>query len=352
MSRLVVFSFLVTLFWCNSQVKQPDSLMSQFDKWIGEFLGVSGKDLTGMNLRNVDLSKLVFDSFTRWPSAEWMPERFEPEKVIEWGKTPGLGIKALHARGITGKGVHVAVIDQPLLKDHIEYLSQLLQYTLIDCEGVGPQIHGAVASLFVGQHCGVAPGALLHYWAEPMWKKEYRTRCEALSQIIQCNKDMSLADKIQVVSVSLGFREGEPALDEWKHLLDSAKSQGIYVVHCDDAMHGVGCPVFSDKDDPGSYDLCYFSLEGGSKGGDALYAPIDNRTTGHFKHKEGYIFWWNGGLSWGAPFIAGVVALGFQVNPNLTPDQVRECLYSTGTPFKRGRIINPAAFVAKVVSLK
>lgn len=64
------------------------------------------------------------------------------------------------------------------------------------------------------------------------------------------------------------------------------------------------------------------------------------------------IFWRNGGLSGGAPYIAGVIALGLQVNTNVSPALIRECLYSTGTPFKRGWIINPAAFLEKVCSVR
>jgi len=64
------------------------------------------------------------------------------------------------------------------------------------------------------------------------------------------------------------------------------------------------------------------------------------------------IYWRKGGLSWGAPYIAGVIALAIQVNPNVSPALIRECLYSTGTPFKRGRIINPKAFLEKWASLR
>jgi subtilisin family serine protease len=46
---------------------------------------------------------------------------FDPTRVTESGKDRGLEMRALHARGITGKGVGIAVIDQPLLVNHVEY---------------------------------------------------------------------------------------------------------------------------------------------------------------------------------------------------------------------------------------
>jgi hypothetical protein len=50
-------------------------------------------------------------------------------------------------------------------------------------------------------------------------------------------------------------------------------------------------------------------------------------------------------LSWGAPYYAGVVALGIQVNPNLRPDQIDKLLYDSGWDFQKGKLINPVGFV-------
>ena len=56
-------------------------------------------------------------------------------------------------------------------------------------------------------------------------------------------------------------------------------------------------------------------------------------------------------MSWGAPFIAGVAALGIQQNPDLTPRQIRQQLQATGTQFNNGKMINPKKFVATVAEL-
>lgn len=334
-------------------------LCSAQEAHIGEYedlravmLKRKGKDLRAMDLRDVALLKTTFDSFTPWPSREMLPEGFDPERVLEWGKCPGLGVRELHERGVTGKGVHVAIIDQPLLMDHEEYKDQLVQYTAIRCEGVPPQMHGpAVASLFVGKTCGVAPQANLHFWAEPSWKQDYKYRNKALEQIIDYNKGKSRDRQIRIVSVSKGFSPTEPNLDRWKELLDLAESEGIYVIHCSAEMFGVGCPVFEDRDDPKKYRLggrlrnSPFSEPG------LLYAPVHNRTTAHYESHDAYIFWSSGGLSWGAPFIAGVAALGIQRNPDLTPKQIREQLQATGTQFNNGKMINPKKFVEKVAAL-
>jgi hypothetical protein len=44
-------------------------------------------------------------------------------------------------------------------------------------------------------------------------------------------------------------------------------------------------------------------------------------------------------LNWGAPYFAGVVALGMQVNPDPRPDQKDKLLYHSGWNFQKGRLI-------------
>lgn len=49
-------------------------------------------------------------------------------EILETGKNPGLHVQELHDRGITGKNVTVAIIDQPLLPGHPEYAGKIEAY--------------------------------------------------------------------------------------------------------------------------------------------------------------------------------------------------------------------------------
>src|SRR5581483_10485155 len=115
-----------------------------------------------------------FDSSTIWPQSARLPGAYDPARVMELGKDPGLGIRSLHARGITGRGIGIAIIDQPLLIDHQEYASQLRLYEEVGLSIVTrglsthtvANLHGcATASVAVGRSCGVAPEADLYYIA-------------------------------------------------------------------------------------------------------------------------------------------------------------------------------------------
>lgn len=330
--------------------------ISEFSDLRQVVLVMEGKSIKDLDLTGEydTLLKITFDTHTEWPSKDKLPKEFNPQEIIEIGKNPGLGIRDLHNQGITGQGINVAIIDQPLLLGHEEYKDKVVKYTAIECEDVGPQMHGpAVASILVGKDCGVVPDASLYYWAEPSWKGDYIYRTTALDQIIEHNKNKPLNERIRIVSVSKGFSSDEDNLSGWKEKIKEAEESGIIVVHCSDegnkGFFGIGCKLYEDRDNPLNYDICYFSdSKSFLKSKNLLYVPIDNRTTADFKGENDYTFWAQGGLSWGAPYLAGVIALGFQVNPNLEQEEIYQYLRETGIPFNGGCIINPKAFIQKV----
>lgn len=344
----------------GSNEEQVDVELSDLRQVVLEMQARSIKDMDLTNELNA-LMKSTFDTQTEWPSEDKLPEDFNPEEIIEIGKEPGLGIKNLHKEGITGKGVKVAIIDQPLLLDHEEYDDKIAQYTSIDCEGIPPQMHGpAVASILVGDSCGVAPEATLYYWAEPSWEGDYIQGTTALDQIIEYNKGKPINERIRVVSVSIGYFDNFDNIELWKEKIKEAEESGIIVVHCSDegneAFQGVRCDLYKDRDNFENYVTCYFmpkALPSKNKKSNVnlpkfLYVPIDNRTVASSDGVNDYAFFGEGGLSWGAPYLAGVITLGLQVNPDLQEDQIYKYLWQTGTPFNGGFIVNPKAFIEKV----
>jgi hypothetical protein len=130
-------------------------------------VGLQGCDLSKLDLRNSIeiLLHADFDDRAVWPAPDRMPSEFDGKKVRELGKDPGLGVRSLHRKGITGRGVRVAIIDQVLLVDHQEYAKRLRFYEEIDLHGrTDPSMHGAaVASIALGKTVGVAPEAELYY---------------------------------------------------------------------------------------------------------------------------------------------------------------------------------------------
>jgi serine protease AprX len=316
------------------------------------FWGLADVSLVRLDLREhqATLEKMPFDSQTQWPGRDKLPEGFDPALRLEGGKNPGLGVARLHAQGIDGHGVGIAIIDQPLVKDHQEYAGRMVRYEPVDVDQVPPQMHGpAVASLAVGRKCGVAPKAALYFYAVPIWKwGDNRPWAEQLEKIIAFNGTLKDQPKIRVVSISLGAFSQRRNYDLWKAAVDKASQNGILVVTCDPAFLRLATlrrDPSRDPNDPACYTVGQYSSSRA-----ALCVPAGNRTTASQAGPDVYTYWIEGGQSWTVPYLAGLAALAFQVDPQIPPAQIAELWTATATKTPVGPIVNPPQFIEAVQS--
>ncbi|UCC68361.1 MAG: S8/S53 family peptidase [Armatimonadota bacterium] len=333
---------------------RPDRLVALRDRQdlerLDSFFGLEGVSLAALDLRDEAdvLARLGFNSETRWPDGSQLPPGFDPQAVLQQGKNPGLGVRGLHARGLDGRGTGLAIIDQPLVQDHREYADRMARHEELDVEGTPPQMHGpAVASVAVGRTCGVAPRAALHYYAVPMWS--WRS-CEPYRKVIESilahNRSATGDQRIRVVSISQGMFSQWEDYAEWQETLAKAAAQGVLVVTCDRDWLDYGTlqrKESADPDDPTGYVRGRF---GGPH--DALYVPAANRTIAGREGPEAYTYDRIGGMSWAAPYLAGLAALAFQINPELDPALIVRLWQEGATKTDVGPVINPTAFLAAV----
>ncbi len=299
---------------------------------------LSDLDLTG---RMKDLAFADFDSRTVWPKK--LPAEFDPAKIMDLGKNPGLGIRSLHGRGITGKGVGIAIIDQILLVDHVEYKDRLRFYEEIHAGGDDAAMHGpAVASIAVGKTVGVAPEADLYYIAETHGTYEsreftfdFKYLAQSIDRILEIDKGLSNQRKIRVISISVGWDPRQKGYAEVTAAVERAKKIGIVVVSSSIFetydkkvyFHGLGRdslanPELSQSYQPGLWwkDSFYSGRYKPALVSDALLVPMDSRCTASPTGDGDYVFYRQGGWSWSIPYIAGLYALACQVNPEITPE--------------------------------
>ena len=88
---------------------------------------------------------------------------------------------------------------------------------------------------------------------------------------------------------------------------------------------------------------------------DRILVPSAPRTTAEEYDKGdcSYQYCGTGGLSWSIPYCAGVLALGWQIRPELTSEQMRELLFKSAYTKKNGaKIINPKRFIRFVKTAK
>lgn len=340
-----------------------------------------------IDLRHNDLSKLdlrrhftslihaSFDNKTLWPPAKNMPDSFQPVKILELGKDPGLDVRKLHSRGITGRGIGIAIIDQPSLVDHIEYKDRLLLYREINIDpSCCAQMHGpAVSSVLAGKSVGVAPGIDLYYFAAwpGVWIKDKKGGFEydlnfyadTLKKVIDLNRRLPPGKKIRAAAIMMGFSEKRKGFTAMNEAITMATKEGIFVISCSLAStHGfkfncLGRDPLADPNhvnsySPGSYWKDRFFQ--GKTDADCLLFPMESRTLAGPAGPGDYAFCRVGGWSWVVPYIAGLYALSCQVKKDLTPAEFWKEALSTAsfvkikggdTMFNLGPIVNPVALI-------
>jgi hypothetical protein len=320
----------------------------KFDPFWG-FVNVS---LANLDLRNHKqlLEDMSFDARTKWPEPNKLPEGFDPARLLEEGKNPGLGIRALHKRGIDGRGVAIAILDQPILANHQEYTGKIIHY-----EGVitrQSSVEGPpVVSIAVGKSCGVAPAAGVYYYALPKTAlPDNGIYCDIIDKIIKINESAETSEKIRVVNISTGTFEQQKHFDRWKETLAKADNNGILVVTCDPAFLNYG-PLerIPDKD---ADDLSAYKAGELSRADNVLRVPAGNRTTASNLTPYAYTFWGVGGNNWAAPYLAGLAALAYQVNPEIRPDEIVKLWIETAVKTDAGPIVNPPAFIDAVQKIR
>lgn len=214
-------------------------------------------------------------------------------------------------------------------------------------------MHGpAVASLLVGETTGTAPGAKIYYAAVPSWKTDATYFADALDWIVETNKNLPAGEKIRVVSISGaptpsndGWTNGEKYLES----VTRAAEAGILVLDCSSENGRIGACGYN-FDNPEDVSLCkpgFLSSPGWSHKNDIL-APVQYRTTAEEDSKGDFSYQYDGdgGLSWSIPYVAGVLAMGWEIKPELTADEIMDILFNTAYVDSDGnKYINPTAFI-------
>jgi hypothetical protein len=303
------------------------------------------------------IETLWFTESTKW----WSPlDKQVAQKILKLGMNPGLGVRALHAEGITGKGVTVAIIDQPVILDHPEFRGKIIKYFDVGTgEGADKgSLHGpAVTSLLVGENIGTAPDAQVYYVAAPSWLDDAQYYADALDWIIAENAKLPEGNKIRVVSVST-MPSGLWALlhknnEAWDAAYRRATDAGLLVLDCT-YEQGITVPCTLDLNDRDNVANCIPEWRGPiNPPHERINVPTSRRSSatelvdGQSVFSYQYTGW--GGLSWSVPYLAGVLAMGWQINPELTNAQILDMLFDSAyVTDQHMKVIDPGSFIEMV----
>jgi len=322
---------------------QPNKVLSPQELDVRS-CDISSWDLTPYTAREL-ADVLTFDSQTKFPPKQKLPKGFKPRKILQHGKGPGLGVKALHKKGITGKGVSVAVIDQNLLLEHQEYQDQVVYYEedknfwrRTDRSSMHAP---AVVSIAAGKKVGVAPQARVFAFAPSFGEttdKQYDARptAQALRRITELNSQLPADKKIRVVSISRGFSPHDNGSAEFEAAKQALEKDGVAVFTTNDVHTLSRNHSLDDPENAANYcRMAYWFGKGDVKflaiDEQEVVVPTDFRVISSETGPANYVHYANGGLSWAVPYVAGLYALGAQVYPRLTKEIFVNAVHETAT---------------------
>lgn len=375
----------------NSEQPQPLLLnrgqltaFPAYDKYSDKAFQVDLRsyDLTALNLMTKynDLIHADFDTKTVWPYA--LPGKFDPKNIMEYGKDPGLNIKKLHARGITGQNVGIAIIGPPLLTGHIEYSGRLKVYQKINQSGNEPAsaTAGLMASVAAGKTTGVAPGADLYYITEAHetvtekgTERNMFWVAKAIDRVIEINKTLKKGHKIQVLAMGFGWSENDIGYRDVADAVNKAIANDIFVISSslyetyshEIYFNGLGRSPLRDPDRADSYGPgiswagSFFMFGRYTPTLEALLVPMDSKTAASPTGYKDYAFYSQNNFSVCAAFIAGLYALARQTDSDITPLHFWEQALKTGeiidieNPnidhlYKLRKIVNPVKLIESI----
>lgn len=324
-----------------------------------------GYDLSQLAVSYEDILSSVFDSTTKWPND--FLENVDMDKIMDYGKNPGLDIKKLHQEGLTGKDMNVAIIDTRLLIDHCEFGDRIVHYEeMYDMSGPA-HYHGTpIASILAGKNVGIIPEANIYYFAYTEgiidYNEAYLHFSNAIKKIIEINKNLPDKKKIKVVSVSSGWDSETENGKKVTEAIELAKKEGLFVItaklkdthnlYYDGAIR----EPLSDPDLFGSYKLKDYIFPFYQDKKDILLIPMDARYIASATGNENYIMYTRGAWSMVVPYVSGLYVLACQVNENITPDEFWKQAILTGDPIDGGEannqvLVNPTKLIEAIKTL-
>jgi hypothetical protein len=368
--------------------------IAEIPRYFPEGISSFQVDLRAADLRNFDLIgreydlyHSIFDNYTEWPSLDDV--YFEPDAILETNLSPGLNIKNLHERGIDGRGINLAIIDQPQNIIHQEFTDHLILagYYPPGCDVIN-SMHGPyVTGHIIGTNSGIAPGSNVYFYSslpqDGNQEFTYEFDIAAMEEIQKHNETSE--NKITILSLSQVSSPDRKFYHEYEAKILELENSGITVITADlpirnpeYSFYGLRKDALADPEVFSSYyaipwDEWILKIHNFPFAQDVykneftindsmqlpVLFPLDfSRTNVGMLGPDNYYIKFVGGWSGLPPTISGLFALAIQMDPEITFDEFWHVLYTTGRSYDfqannkimRGRIINPEAMIEYIIN--
>ena len=366
---------------------QINELPRYFPERISSYqVDLRGKNLQGFNLsdRIYDIEHSIFDNYTKWSEMKNIP--YKPLQILNINADPGMNIKKIHKKGITGKGITIAIIDQYFTVDHLEFKNRIKHIASFpDIQNDYNSYHGpAVTSIAIGKNIGVAPEATVVYFSAESTNKNKELTCqyevEAMEALIHYILEGNI---VHALSISSGANRSRPYYQEYLKCRNELSKLGVAIFSTDMFMHDSEYFFYGLKKEqnlnpnneeffePISWNDWIIKmnnfpeilidyeiyLENNQNSQYPILLPLDGATTvaGNLSD-ENYCFKFVSGGSWLPPYLAGIYALCCQVDIDIDIYKFWYYMLETGIPYDfqisnkimHGRLLNIQELINKI----
>lgn len=334
-------AFAQALKTANSDAEPENALWREFESSIPELsqaeimerinsgrFSYIGTDFQDKVFEDIDLSgyqeafkRVTFNEKTfANVSQEHLPEGFNPQEVLEKGKTIGLGISEAHANGYTGSGVSYAIIDSGVEPHNdLNYKEYNVAESAKNISWLN-HFHGSAVS-YIAQE--IAPEADCYYYATNNGGNMDKPVLENLKSILEKNKTLPENQRIRFLSMSMPLYGGEEA----KQVVAELEAQGVWVYYsgCPEDQNRGYLEKINPNGDPNNFNNYQISAGGA---GD-LYVNSGDRTVPDPSSPDAYRHDSAASQSWSIPVIAGYYTLACQADPSMTKERFMELAEQT-----------------------
>ncbi len=227
-----------------------------------------------------------------------------------------------------------------------------------------PSIQGtAAASIACGNSVGVAPDSDLYYINSSIFNTAKAGNpevdivlfAEAVDEVLELNKTLEADKKIRVIAAAINPDPKELGYQDFVRTVEKAKNENIFLItnslqdsykFCFD---GLSRQLSGNPDNVETYRPAaiwanafyngFYSADNIVKRyepfmNEVLFFPMDARTTASELDNNQYAFINGGSRDLALPYMAGLYALGCQVDPQLTPEKFWQKAVETGDAIK------------------
>lgn len=302
---------------------QPIEIMKNLNSGKFKFIPINVQDII---FEDVDLSQ--YENAFRYMhfnektfanvSPEHLPKDFNPQEVLEKGKTIGLGIDEVHKMGYTGTGISYAIIDSGVVPHNdLNYKEYNVAKSAKNISWLN-HFHGSAVS-YIAQE--IAPEADCYYYATNNGGDMNKPVLENLKSILEKNKTLPENQRIRFVSMSMPLYGGKEA----KQVVAELEAQGVWVYYsgCPEDQNRGYLEKINPNGDPNDFNN-YRAITNGT-----IFVNSGNRTVPDPSSPNAYRHDSEASQSWSIPVIAGYYTLACQADPSMTKERFMELAEQT-----------------------